>query len=399
MDTASVTTVQEPINSRPFPTKHKTSSSSSSKLCEGTTSLCTKCVGQGDTSSTNDKLLPPGSAGPKGEGVSHEVQTSALEQKGKKKKKKSNKAAVVGKLHEDGGKSDGGKDLGPLKKEAAADSVILSGGESSCVEALNKTGLSSTHGDINPTPGNINPIPGNISPIPGNINPTPGNINPTPGNINPTLESTDYSKVKLSDEKVCQNMTQTETPRGGIDKFQVKTEKPILKDEVSVARVLDPRDGMVVLGEEARGRGQDTSGLAVRDSLGVVQDTYTLTTSQLERSDQSTRVTKPTLTTPSPSPADIPTITPTNKTNGEDLTTPTDGLPDDTVSLQPSVKARKTARDKFKVCENCRLEILDRIRVCSACKRVAYCNNDCQKGHWKTHKLTCSYYLKKDVTG
>ena len=68
-------------------------------------------------------------------------------------------------------------------------------------------------------------------------------------------------------------------------------------------------------------------------------------------------------------------------------------------TLPNSLPSRRTARDKFKVCENCRLEIQDRIRVCSACKRVAYCNNDCQKGHWKTHKLTCSYYLKKDVTG
>ena len=69
-------------------------------------------------------------------------------------------------------------------------------------------------------------------------------------------------------------------------------------------------------------------------------------------------------------------------------------------STSPLPNSRKmTARAKFKECENCHTEKLDRIRVCSACKRVAYCNSDCQKEHWKTHKQTCSYYLKKDVTG
>ena len=91
-------------------------------------------------------------------------------------------------------------------------------------------------------------------------------------------------------------------------------------------------------------------------------------------------------------------------TNQEDVTTvPTTtevvsgGNP---LSSRGGTKMRKTtARDKFKECENCHTEISDKIRVCSACKRVAYCNSDCQKEHWKVHKQTCSYYLKKDVTG
>ena len=59
-------------------------------------------------------------------------------------------------------------------------------------------------------------------------------------------------------------------------------------------------------------------------------------------------------------------------------------------------KPKKTARDKFRACENCDTEIVDRILVCAGCKKVAYCNYWCQKAHWKQHKKTCSYALKKD---
>ena len=75
------------------------------------------------------------------------------------------------------------------------------------------------------------------------------------------------------------------------------------------------------------------------------------------------------------------------------------GQPSPAMQTCPPPQQRVTARDKFKVCENCHVEISERIRVCSGCKRVAYCNSTCQKDHWKTHKQACSYYLKKDVTG
>jgi hypothetical protein len=29
------------------------------------------------------------------------------------------------------------------------------------------------------------------------------------------------------------------------------------------------------------------------------------------------------------------------------------------------------------------------LQTCPACKRVAYCNKDCQKPHWKIHKPVC----------
>ena len=57
-------------------------------------------------------------------------------------------------------------------------------------------------------------------------------------------------------------------------------------------------------------------------------------------------------------------------------------------------KNRKTARDKFRKCENCNQEILERIQLCAGCKKVAYCNLQCQKTHWKQHKKTCSYAQK-----
>ena len=87
-------------------------------------------------------------------------------------------------------------------------------------------------------------------------------------------------------------------------------------------------------------------------------------------------------------------------TNQEDVAMPaTEGLSSGTLSPHGNAKVKKTARDKFKECENCHMEISDKIRVCSACKRVAYCNSNCQKEHWKLHKQACSHYLKKDVTG
>lgn len=65
-------------------------------------------------------------------------------------------------------------------------------------------------------------------------------------------------------------------------------------------------------------------------------------------------------------------------------------------SAETKGKVRKTARDKFRQCENCNQVIHERIQLCSGCKKVAYCNVQCQKTHWKQHKKTCSYALKKE---
>jgi len=36
------------------------------------------------------------------------------------------------------------------------------------------------------------------------------------------------------------------------------------------------------------------------------------------------------------------------------------------------------------------------LKVCGACKRVAYCGSTCQKNHWSTHKPVCRAAIEKD---
>lgn len=64
------------------------------------------------------------------------------------------------------------------------------------------------------------------------------------------------------------------------------------------------------------------------------------------------------------------------------------------VVRENDAERRKTARDKFPNCENCGVAI-KRIHVCSGCRKVAYCNSQCQRTHWKTHKKSCSYIASK----
>ena len=80
-------------------------------------------------------------------------------------------------------------------------------------------------------------------------------------------------------------------------------------------------------------------------------------------------------------------------------TTTTSG--NDSVPAKTSSQSKVVAaREKFRFCENCGSEIEDKILVCSSCKKVAYCNRQCQKAHWKAHKKTCSHKgTKEDCTG
>lgn len=59
-------------------------------------------------------------------------------------------------------------------------------------------------------------------------------------------------------------------------------------------------------------------------------------------------------------------------------------------------KSRKTAREKFSQCHNCYNSISGSIKLCSGCKKVCYCNRECQKAHWKIHKQSCTY---RELTG
>ena len=75
------------------------------------------------------------------------------------------------------------------------------------------------------------------------------------------------------------------------------------------------------------------------------------------------------------------------------------GCSDSVSSLRKPEKCRMTARDKFRECEHCQKPITGSIRLCSGCKKVCYCDRECQKSHWKEHKKLCVYALQKELTG
>ena len=75
------------------------------------------------------------------------------------------------------------------------------------------------------------------------------------------------------------------------------------------------------------------------------------------------------------------------------------GCNDSVSSLRKPEKCRMTARDKFRECEHCQKPITGSIRLCSGCKKVCYCDRECQKSHWKEHKKLCVYALQKELTG
>lgn len=41
-----------------------------------------------------------------------------------------------------------------------------------------------------------------------------------------------------------------------------------------------------------------------------------------------------------------------------------------------------------KRCDNCK-KVSEKVQVCSVCRLVKYCDRECQKAHWKTHKVDC----------
>ena len=96
--------------------------------------------------------------------------------------------------------------------------------------------------------------------------------------------------------------------------------------------------------------------------------------------------------TNSPTKTQTTVATETESSNVSTSAVPGNGGP--AVPDTKPTRIRKTARDKFRFCENCTREIADRIQLCSGCKKVAYCNMHCQKLHWKQHKRTCSYVQK-----
>ena len=48
-------------------------------------------------------------------------------------------------------------------------------------------------------------------------------------------------------------------------------------------------------------------------------------------------------------------------------------------------------------CDNCNKKIIN-ILQCSKCKFSRYCNKECQKNHWITHKKQCTQLLEISIT-
>ena len=56
------------------------------------------------------------------------------------------------------------------------------------------------------------------------------------------------------------------------------------------------------------------------------------------------------------------------------------------------MNANKLVRKGGRQCQNCGFSSPDPtviLLACGQCKNVYYCNKDCQKAHWKTHKRCC----------
>lgn len=82
----------------------------------------------------------------------------------------------------------------------------------------------------------------------------------------------------------------------------------------------------------------------------------------------------------------------------EEVSTPKEIPPEKPViTIDDAKQAKVTFRDKFNSCSYCNQSISERIRICSGCRKVAYCDSKCQKSHWKVHKKKCFYALSKDM--
>lgn len=60
-------------------------------------------------------------------------------------------------------------------------------------------------------------------------------------------------------------------------------------------------------------------------------------------------------------------------------------------SIRLEINLGNSSRPAAKIlpsCAQCNAKLRD-AKYCSTCRKVAYCNRECQKGHWKQHKPSC----------
>ena len=50
-------------------------------------------------------------------------------------------------------------------------------------------------------------------------------------------------------------------------------------------------------------------------------------------------------------------------------------------------------------CKYCKEECKQRLKSCGACRKVFYCNTDCQRADWKVHKESCDKLFIVTYTG
>jgi ankyrin repeat protein len=68
-----------------------------------------------------------------------------------------------------------------------------------------------------------------------------------------------------------------------------------------------------------------------------------------------------------------------------------DDIADDTTSMADALKvALRLPAKKRRRCKQCDKTTSAKLQKCSACRKVYYCNSECQLAHWLQHKPVCN---------